>query len=751
MTPKHRSACRAGAGWFLFVCAWLSLSAAPQGSPGTGAEVASPPDGGWPKLITSGTARISFYPPQVESWEGTLLKFRAALSVKVPADRATAAAPAGGDPSPEYREAFGAAWFSARTLTDREHRVVTIQAMRLEKVSFPTLFDDGASYEQTLADSLPNFPHTFSLDRLETALAMSQVRLKTRKTAVRNDPPRIFYCKEPTALVLVDGPPALRPVGETGWLRVVNTRSTLLHDPREKRFFLHLPGTWLAAGEIEGPWEAVTGPTGTLDALLAKVRDELAAASRSLKGADSTSAPAGAETAGGSASPAEAPSPGSPRTETVVTRVRVSTVPAELVQTDGDVRFRAIAGTGLQEVSNSPNALFFDPPGARYYLLLSGRWFAAPALDGPWTFVPGSDLPEDFLRIPENDPKGYVLASIPSTPQSREALIAGSIPQTAVVKRKEARTDVNYDGDPRFVAIDGTSLQYAVNADIPVVRVDAGNFYAVRSGVWFRASAPDGPWEAADSVPPAVYEIPPSSPVHPVTYVNVYNVTPEEIWVGYLPGYLGSYVCPDETVVYGTGWLYAPWVGARWYARPWTWGYAVELTSGSHGGWTWTCAVVEAPGWGPWWWGWDYHGGTGDFWAPWWTGMGGWAVWVPVVPFYRDQYEKWSANVIRNNPQIEQWRRQFEAWRHGGLGPSGVPGARPDNLFAGRDGQVYRRGEKGWEAHDGKGWKPVAPGAGGEGLHNLERENLGRMLGDARMQSLRTAPMPSGFSGFRRR
>ena len=41
---------------------------------------------------------------------------------------------------------------------------------------------------------------------------------------------------------------------------------------------------------------------------------------------------------------------------------------------------------------------------------------------------------------------------------------------------------------------------------------------------------------------------------------------------GYTPGYLNSYIY-GPTVVYGTGFYYAPWYGAYYYPRPWSWGF----------------------------------------------------------------------------------------------------------------------------------------------------------------------------------
>src|SRR5258708_17016104 len=169
---------------------------------------------------------------------------------------------------------------------------------------------------------------------------------------------------------------------------------------------------------------------------------------------------------------------------------------------------------------------------------MSGRWFEGSSLEGPWGFVPYKDLPKDFAKIPPTHPKANALVSVPGTPQANEAVIANSIPQTATVQRNEAKLELTYDGAPQFNSIAGTPLLYAINTATPVIEVDAKTYYSVQNGVWFAGASPTGPWVVATSVPAVIYSIPVSSPLHYVTYARVYDSTPEEVYVGYTPGYL---------------------------------------------------------------------------------------------------------------------------------------------------------------------------------------------------------------------
>src|SRR5258708_13683098 len=133
---------------------------------------------------------------------------------------------------------------------------------------------------------------------------------------------------------------------------------------------------------------------------------------------------------------------------TTTPAVFVSTVPAELIQTEGPPNLVPIEGTELMQVQNSDNALFFDELSQRYYVLFSGRWFDSASLEGPWSFVPYGQLSKDFAKIPPDHPKANVLVSVPGTPQANEAGIANSIPHTPTLHRHERKHDLPSPAPP---------------------------------------------------------------------------------------------------------------------------------------------------------------------------------------------------------------------------------------------------------------------------------------------------------------
>jgi hypothetical protein len=73
-----------------------------------------------------------------------------------------------------------------------------------------------------------------------------------------------------------------------------------------------------------------------------------------------------------------------------------------------------------------------------------------------------------------------VLASVPTAPgRTCSGCQLGAT--TATVSRRDTRLQLTYDGEPQFKAIEGTSMSYAVNAQLPVIRT--GKYYALENGV----------------------------------------------------------------------------------------------------------------------------------------------------------------------------------------------------------------------------------------------------------------------------
>jgi hypothetical protein len=387
----------------------------------------------WPRVHEENGMTISVYQPQIEKWEGDDIESRMAVGVQ----------PVGAK-SPVY----GVVWMSAKADVDKAARIVTIQDLKITKAKFPTQPSKEGEYLKLISKYLPQGVRTVALDHLEASFAISQAVKKARGVKVKNDPPRIIFSTTPAFLILVDGKPVLRRVEGQNAERIINTQALIVKSGGS--FYLQAMGHWYLSADLEGPWMVAKSVPSSLESI-----------KQSLVGVKQVDLI--------EPSPGGTP-PGTPPT------IYVSTVPAEVIQTDGQPEFLPIEGTDLLQAKNSDDIIFMDLKTNDYYVLISGRWFKAKSLNGPWAFVPGKDLPSDLAKIPPDHPRANALVSVPGTPQAEEAVIANSIPQTSTIRRSEAKLEVSYDGEPQFEPIDGTPLQYAVNSPLPVIRVDAHSY-----------------------------------------------------------------------------------------------------------------------------------------------------------------------------------------------------------------------------------------------------------------------------------
>ena len=491
----------------------------------------------WPKEYQIPEGRVVIYQPQLESFEENKLTARSAVSVRKK----------GAEP------VFGTMWFAARVATDREERLVTLLDIDITNVKFPTAPDpaDVEAFSKILNDRITKSEITISLDRLLTMMELVETKKKESRN-LKTDPPKIIVVNHPAVLVSIDGKPELRKIEGSSLMRVINTPFFIVLDTTSKKYYLKGGDNWFVSSDMKGAWKNTPQPPASV----------LEASKNEFEGLEES----------------DTEKKASDRMPEII----VSSTPAELITTEGEPSYKTISDTNLLYVSNTESDLFMEINSQKYFVLISGRWYSSKSLNGKWAFVPADNLPADFAQIPESSDKADVLASVAGTTQAKEAVLDSYIPQTATVDRNQKiEAAVEYDGEPKFENIEKTSMQYAVNTPESVIKV-GGFYYLCQNAVWYISDSPSGPWAVAVNVPQEVYTIPPSSPAYNVTYVHVYDHTPKVVYVGYYPGYYGSYVY-GGTVVYGTGYYYPYWYGTVYYPRPVTWGVSVRYTS--YGGW----------------------------------------------------------------------------------------------------------------------------------------------------------------------
>ncbi len=645
----------------------------------------------WPLRVDGPSGLLTVYEPQPEKFEGDTLTARAAVSLTPP-----------GSTDPE----FGALWLQARVVTDRDARTVVIQNITIRQIKLPNSTpEQEQKFGQVLQQQVPGLNVTLSLDQLEATLGVVQ-KAKEESKQLQNAPPKIIFAAVPTTLVVLDGPPKLQAADVTGVMRVVNTPFILLLDLESKHYFLKAGDTWQTAADLNGPWV----PTGSVPASVVEQGNKLSD-----------------QNAGANAQP-----PGQPaRVAPGPTQIIVSQEPAELITSDGTPSYTPLPGNDLLYMSNTTADVFMEVASQQFFVLLSGRWYQGRGLNGPWTFVDSDKLPSTFASIPPESSKGNVLVSVAGTQPAKDARLDAYIPQTSAIRRDSgSNLNVTYDGEPQFVPVENTPITYASNCADPVLYVE-NSYYCCHQAVWYRSGVAVGPWVVATAVPQVIYTLPPSCPVYNCRYVYVYDSTPDLVYCGYLPGYTGCYVY-GPTVVYGTGYNYPYWYRSQFIARPYTWGFGARYDYYS-GSWGLGASVYYGRSWFA-----DDHDRRN------WWGPQGYVDYREVrerhdrrdnvVYNVHDEHITKNVTNVRNVTinRVNIYNREENVKRNVFVDNSnhnrttnirqGEQG-RPDragraeagqqdrggqnNIYAGHDGQVYRRTDQGWEANHGKTWSQV--------------------------------------------
>jgi hypothetical protein len=715
-----------------------------------------PPDGGWPRAYaTPNGGQILVYQPQMASWENQRhMVAYAAVSY------ATKGAP---------KPALGSIKLEADTKVATAERLVNFSDLKITESNFPSLPKEQLrEVVSEIEKGIPDEDRVIGLDRVLASVDRSQVMPKNIE-GVKADPPTIFFSSKPAVLMNIDGDPIWSPIKENDLKFAVNTNWDLFHHEPTKVYYLRYEKSWLQAQDFKGPWTAA----GKLPESFGKLpsddnwKEEKAAL------------------------------PGKKLDADKVPQVFVSTAPAEMILIEGEPKYQPVSGTSLLWVSNTESDLFRVGKDGAVYYLVAGRWFSSPGFTGPWTFAT-PNMPEDFKKIPLEHPRSRVLASVPGTQQAAEGVLLAQVPQTARVSKKELKApEVVYQGPPKFEAVEKTKVERAVNTDKSIIKV-GDMYYMCYEGVWFMGSSPNGPWTVCTKVPGEIYEIPISSPAHTVTYVTVEDDDDDE-WATFATAamYTGVMVAWG-CAVWGSGWYYPPYYGGfyggypmyrgyyptygyRASYNPWTGAYSRGVSAyGPYGG-----AGVSA----------RYNPRTGTYsrgaaaYGPYGSRAAGQA-YNPRTGAYGQTrqgssvYGSWGSTQVQRGDQWASTNRVTnratgtttrttrtsgggEAITRNTPGPGGGGVARTGSgdVYAGRDGNVYRKSGDSWQKYDGGGWGNVdrpAPRSGGAGTTSsgwdsstrdqLNRDSSARAEGSQRTSdygSYRSSGGRSGGSSYR--
>jgi hypothetical protein len=690
----------------------------------TAAAAPTPPDGGWPRAYaTANGASLVIYQPQVVSW----------VDQKHAVMYSAISYTARGGAKP----ALGTVKVESDTSVALDERLVSFSDFKITESNFPTL--PREQVKTVVADIIAAVPlddRVIALDRVVANLDTSKIIPKNVE-GVKADPPPIFVSKTPAVLVNIDGDPIWAPIAQNDLKSAVNTNWDLFEHAPTKTYFLRNDKVWMKATDLKGAWT----PAGTLPASFSKLP-----ADENWKDV-------------------KASLPGTKAAANQLPKVFVSQQPAELLLLKGEPSYLAVSGAkALLWISNTESDAFRTGLKGPIYLLVSGRWFSAPDFAGPWTFATPS-LPADFKQIPLEHPRSRVLASVPGTTQAAEAILLAQIPQTASVTKTLQAPEVAYlGGAPQFQPIEKTTVQRAVNTDKDILKV-GDLYYMCFQGVWFMSRAATGPWQVTGEVPKTIYEIPVSSPAHAVTYVTVQESTSSTVVFATAAAYTGAMIAWG-CVVWGSGYYYPPYV---WYGggypiyyphyptygfgaayNPWTGAYTRGAVAyGPYGG----AGVAQrynprtgtysrgAVAWGPY--GargaaQAYNPRTGTYGA---TRQGSnvYGSWGTTGVQRGDQWattSRYTNNVTGKTTRVTQGSGGGEAISRRGNG-SGSTVARTGSgdVYAGHDGNVYRKQGDSWQKYDNGSWNSAQP----QTPQQVQRDSTARAEGTQRTRDASTA------------
>ncbi len=558
----------------------------------------------WPKDISSGEYTITLYAPENSRYVDNKLSSNLAFAVK----------------KQNEEPVFGMLWTTSLLDVDRDSRQAMLASVTVDEVRLSE--EVSASQKQKLEDlinkEIPNWNIEFSLD----ALLASIEEVSVIPADLKNDPPKILFANEPTVLILIDGDPVLKEA-EKGYELVENTGALIIKETKSNKLFLKGGDFWYQSNAATGPWEEVKKVPSNVKGIAKK-----AEADSNDEGGDEEDESDG-----------KAP------------KITISTEPAELIVFEGDPEYTPIQNTNLLFVENTKSDIFMNVSSQTYFVLISGRWFTTKDLKSNWTFIASEELPDDFKNIPDESAKANVLSNVAGTAAAKEAVYDAQIPQTAAVKRDTKASTVTYNGKPEFKNVEGLKLQYAVNTESAVFK-DKKTYYLCDNAVWFKATTPNGPWQVADERPSEIENIPAENPRYNTKYVYIYETSPTVVYVGYTPGYYGSYVY-GPTVIYGTGYYYNPWYGGHYYHHHYTYGFSIRYNP---------------------WYGWSVGFGFGSPYG--WYGHAYWGRgyhhWGP--PYYRPPYYYGRNRYRRPSHPIYNGRRGISHYNRPVTRPNTRPG-----------------------------------------------------------------------------
>jgi len=199
--------------------------------------------------------------------------------------------------------------------------------------------------------------------------------------------PVIVVATTPTELIVIEGGPNFVAIPGTGLSYVQNTTGNVFRLASDQKLYLLISGRWFRATTFDGQWEYVANDALPED--FAKIPDD--SPKENVKSAVAGT-PQAKEARIANAIPE-------------IAEVTVAEAKIDPPKVDGEPKLAPIEGTSLQYVVNTATPVIQVSPTS-WYALQDAVWFTGPSVTGPW--VVATSVPSVIYTIPPNAPLHYV-------------------------------------------------------------------------------------------------------------------------------------------------------------------------------------------------------------------------------------------------------------------------------------------------------------------------------------------------------
>ena len=212
-----------------------------------------PQEESWPRVLEGKAVTLIAHQPQLDKWDFNVIECRMAVEITPKGKRA-----------PLLR----------RHLAQGKHRYQCGRPpgagpghQGIENPDHGPKPEEIRELEKNINETFLGRTLVISLDRLIAAAAATPEIVRVRSIKAEMAPPAILVSQSPALLLLINGDPALQPVGKTGLSVVVNSNLDLFFYESEKTYYLFTGEQWLSARDLKGNWEGNIRPPQVFEAI----------------------------------------------------------------------------------------------------------------------------------------------------------------------------------------------------------------------------------------------------------------------------------------------------------------------------------------------------------------------------------------------------------------------------------------------------------------------------------------------------